>query len=226
LVLNNKNKLRRLGNLEKNILLIAETILEVLNTKEAPIKTICYTDDMYEALLGNNFSLALELNCEFIEQTNGVYEEDTVNILLNKLNSLISKYDNNYFSDNNVFDEIEDIYIEDDNEEIVVDESVLFDKYIFEVEEFAHYILNDNISLEDARIKHGLLPEVVLLIKLIYARDYYGVSKYADGDKLIDEVMKSSFVTPRVLYFINYLKENKNNFVVFNDVKKKTLIKE
>ena len=50
-----------------------------------------------------------------------------------------------------------------------------------------------------------------MLIKLIYARDYYNEGDYENGDKFIKEVEKSFLITPKVEFFINLIKETRNN---------------
>ena len=88
----------------------------------------------------------------------------------------------------------------------------LKNKKIYDIEDLAYYIKNENISLEEALKKYSLTLESLLLIKLIYVRDYYVESKYLEGDTLLREVeaYKGKFLD--VDKYIEELKINRDKY--------------
>ena len=193
--LKEKRKLRYLGITESYALFLAEKIKEVLETGKIFVPTIGNTNDMYSALMGKNFKVALNLNVDYNKENGINNNKDIINILLVKLNEIIYQIKLDY-SDM------------DDNLEYT-----MIDKDIKDACDFAYYLKEVNISLENAVKEWGLKEEVVLLIKLIYARDYYIENMIQEGDLLINEVEKNLGNSYKVLEFMNEVKKyrDKNN---------------
>lgn len=189
LVLKDRQDIRYLSLIESYILIVAETIVEILETGKLPIPTIGNTSDMYKALVGKNFKVALELNTKFIEETNKNINEDIFNLLLVKLNGYISE-------------------LKDNSEQFVAFED---NKAINDAMEMAYYIKMEEISLNEAIKSLGLKKELVLLIKLIYARDYYMEGKILEGDLLVKEVEDSLDKSYEVLSFIEEVKSYRDS---------------
>ena len=140
-LLEDKSKNQFLGNMETYILNTTESILEIIETNEIP-EVICdYSPYMYEALQGNNFRLARDINLDFIKKLNQNPKEDTLNILLD---DLIERIDNLSKK------------IEPKEENIIKNTSNLTPE-----EELASYIKEANISIPEAVKKIGILPEQV-----------------------------------------------------------------
>lgn len=89
LALEFKIKKRYLKSEETYILLTTRAIIKILETKEIPISSVNKANSLYSALEGNNFALALKINNSFIKKVGKNPEEETLNILLQKINSLI-----------------------------------------------------------------------------------------------------------------------------------------
>ena len=87
--LSSKASKRYLSNEEVYTKLIAEAILEIQTTGIIPIPTIYYTDYIYEAIIGDNFKLALELEKNFINSNKKDKNADVVYFLLLEINKLI-----------------------------------------------------------------------------------------------------------------------------------------
>lgn len=207
--LNKRRELRHLGNYDAYTLVVVEAILELEKTGIIPSSTIDDTIDIYQALSGKNYQLALKINNEFMDSVNGDKSNDIVNMLLVDLNNMI--LDMKSYSDTSVV-----------SEEV---QSFEEDKFIKEIEEFAYCLVVDGISIDQAGIKYGLMSDWILLIKLIYARDYYIEGNYEAGDKLVYEVEISNNKTNQVLSFLNKVKLNKYNYKNMVDVNKKSLNK-
>ena len=205
-ILNERQQQRHLSKLETYILLITSAIINLINTKEIPVQDITVSYDIYEALIGNNFKLALEINEEFLNYTNESKENNTVHILLLALNNLISQLEAN--------STIEETTKKSYEESTTIEEQTtsISDKEIRDIEDIAYYISSENISIEYAIRTLGILPEQALLIKLIYARDYYIESNYEQGDKLLQEVEYSLNKTPKVISLLEEIKLNRDNF--------------
>ena len=192
LVLKNRQDIRYLSLIESYILMVVETIVEVLETGKLPIPTIGNTSDMYQALMGKNFKVALELNSKFIEETNKNISEDIFNLLLVKLNG--------YISELKLEDNIEQQYF-----------ALKGNKAINDAMEMAYYLKMEEMTLDDAIKSFGLKKELVLLIKLIYARDYYIEGKILEGHLLVKEVEDSLDKSYVVLSFIEKVKSYRDS---------------
>jgi len=201
-LLQNREKQRDLSKLENYIILIVEAIIDIMLTGEVMEPAFNECNSLYEALVGNNFRLALKLNNEFLEYNNENPCDDIVNILLLKINELI-----NEIEDGKVFEE------ENEND---IDDVGIFD--VKNAEEIAYYIRSKNISIDEYVKSVGLLKKYVLLVKLVYARDYYIEGDYTNGDMLVRDVEKHFNMDDSVLEFLNEIKVNRNNYRKQNEV--------
>lgn len=192
-VLKEKRKLRYLGITESYVLFLAENIKEVLATRKISVPTIGNTSDMYNALMGKNFKVALELNDDYNKENGINNNKDILSILLEKLNKIIYEIKLDY------------------SDECDTLQDAMIDKDIKDACEFAYYIKEVNICLEDAIKEWGLKGEQVLLIKLIYAKDYYIEGKILEGNLLVKEVEDSLDKSDKVLSFIEEVKSYRNN---------------
>lgn len=86
------------------------------------------------------------------------------------------------------------------------------DRELKNYEEIAYFIKEENLLLENSIKKMGLLSETILIVKLIYARDYYIEENYENGDKLLQEVELSLNITERVKNLLIQIKNNRNNY--------------
>lgn len=84
-----KTSKRYLSNEETYIKIITETILEIQKTHVIPIPTVYYTDHIYDAIIGNNFKLALELEKRFVRTNSKNRNDDVVYFLLLEINKII-----------------------------------------------------------------------------------------------------------------------------------------
>lgn len=214
--LRNRKQQRYLTNYETYILLTAEAILKVIQTKTIPIPTINSTLDMYEALIGNNFKLALELNKEFIDYARSDNREDIINVLLIDLNMMISELKEDYDSveartksdglgTNNG---LESSSLQSDDVQKMSD----LDKDILDAQELASYIVSENMTLDVARRRLGLNLDTVLLIKLIRVRDCYisgNEENILEGDFILQEVEACEDKSEKVLKFLEEVKSYK-----------------
>lgn len=80
---------------------------------------------------------------------------------------------------------------------------------ITNLDEIYYYIEENKMSIESACQIYSLTSEQILLVKLIYARDYYTNSMYSQGDRLVSEVEKSKNKTDRVKKLLIEIRKNK-----------------
>jgi len=202
-----KKQQRYLNNNETYIYLITKSLLEITKTKIIPIPKITTTTYLYEAIKGNNFQLAETINNQFLEKMGKSKEEDSVAILLTRINARILEIKLN----------IENEIKEEHQEEIPNNQEQLKkennnqeeDKQLISAEELATYIKIQNLSIETARKQLGIIPSQILLIKLIFARDYYMEELYEYGDELVKAVEKSKDKTEIVKKYLNEVRNNK-----------------
>jgi len=210
-ILTTNKQQRYLSDIELGILQITEAILNLINYQIIPTPSDIESKDMYEAIKNNNFKLALELNEEFLEYTQQDKNENTIYVLLTKLNDLIEKQLKEYKLYQEKMKHTETIEIETQTSN-TEPEQTDFENDLKAAEELAYYISSTNIPLDVIKKKIGIIPEQVLLIKLIYARDYYIESNYDMGDKLLNEVLQSISVTPKILKIIQVIRENRDKY--------------
>lgn len=80
---------------------------------------------------------------------------------------------------------------------------------INKLKEIAYYIKENNMTIEVGIKMHNLTNEQVLIIKLIYVRDYYIEGIYEEGDRLLQEVEKEMNKTPAVISLLQEIKTNR-----------------
>lgn len=228
-MLESKIQKRFLNNQETYIYLLIKVLLEILDTKVIPIPTIASTRYLYDAIKGNNFILAQDINREFLIKIEKNKEKDLIDILLNKINTLILEIkldiENEEKEKRNTSkqDEIEDKYLLSDvrkqikyeKEEKEFKES--YQKSIEEVElsfeqEIANYIKIETITIEEAKKKLGLMPDQVLLIKLIFAKEAFIDGDEQLGNKLLKEVEQSKDKTKSVKKILTEITRNKKTY--------------
>lgn len=90
-ILCKREEQKNLSRLENYIMVVCDSILEIINTGKNPVIVVYNTDNMYDALLGNNFELAYRLNKEFLLRDGCNPDNDIVNVLLLKINNMISE---------------------------------------------------------------------------------------------------------------------------------------
>ena len=204
-ILNELKKCRYLNSNEKYIYLITESIINIKNTRIIPDVSVIDTIYLYDAIKGNNFIKAKELNEEYLIKLSKDVSNDLVNILLDRINNLILQIE---FE--SIYDDFEEDIIEEDNDNIEIihtDENT--NKELVFAEEIAYYIKSENMSIEYAKKYLGIVPSQILLIKLIYARDYFIEGLDELGNKLLKEVEKSKDKTTEVITFLNEIRRDK-----------------
>lgn len=205
-LLDKKRQKRKLSLSETFILFIAKNIIWITDNKKIPKIKVTEATTLKDALKGNNFGLALQLNKEYLQNSsndkskNYTYDKakDIVTILLVEINKLIKE----------VIEE----------RKIQIQQEV--DAFNFKrIEDIAYYIKENNINIIEAITQFSLTDEDCLLIKLIYAIDYYTEEKYKEGDALCQDVESSSDKTLVVIAKLNEVKTNKTAYK--NSLKKK-----
>lgn len=205
-IITERSNKKKLGRLETYVLLVAYAIVNLLKSKTIPEASVDVTYDMYAAIMGNNFELALELNEEHHILTESSKEDDPVNILLVKINEIIKE-----------------MKMKGD---VVKHQNILqaeLDRHIMDSEALAYYIKSENISLEDASKKFGITKETMMMIKLVYIRDYYVEGKVEEADKLLEEIEGKETLTPLIRQFINKIRSYKE---IKTEIKVRKRIKE
>lgn len=204
-ILNELKKCRYLNSNEKYISLITESIINIKNTRIIPDVSVIDTIYLYDAIKGNNFIKAKELNEEYLIKLSKDISNDLVNILLDRINNLILQIEIE-----SIYDDFEEDIIEEDNDNIEIihtDENT--NKELVFAEEIAYYIKSENMSIEYAKKYLGIVPSQILLIKLIYARDYFIEGLDELGNKLLKEVEKSKDKTTEVISFLDEIRRDK-----------------
>lgn len=180
---------RYLSNTEAYIYLITKTIIDILQTNIIPEPTITESECIYEAIKGNNFVLAKSLNDKDLKSKYPPIEVQVINILLIKLNKLIS-----------------DIKTEQYEKRI---QKMSFDDYAKEIDNKIYPLVPEDITEEEIELNTNLSEEDILIIKLIKTRRYYTEGMYLLGDAILKEVEKSKSKTPKVTKYINEIRTNK-----------------
>jgi len=89
--LDTKSKKRYLTNGETFAYLICKAIINISETHVVPPSVVDNTRNIYMAIRGNNFALALKLEKALLKQYNQALNENIVYILLSQINELISE---------------------------------------------------------------------------------------------------------------------------------------
>ena len=181
-----KKQKRYLSNKETYIFILAKSIEDIIKTGKIPEITVYKTTKLYEAIKGNNFILARRINSRTLRNEKQSLENQIIDILLRDINQLIYSMKEERST--------KEISVQDNQKEI---------------EELADYLKEENISFEEAKEKYNLTEEQILIIKLLYARNYYIEEMYLLGDVLLKEVELSKNKTPRVIKLLNEIKNNK-----------------
>lgn len=183
--ISNKHKKRYLNNKDVYIYILASSINQIITTQEIPEITTFKTKNIYEALKGNNFYLARVINNKTLRKETKSLENKIIKILLDDINQLIYNLKKEQTKINNGKENSNTL------------------------EDLAHYLYTENIPLMVAKEKYNLTDEQILLIKLIYAINYYKEEMYLFGDTLLKKVEKSENKTKIIINKINEIKENK-----------------
>lgn len=199
--IDDQRKNRYLNSREMYIYLIIESIINIKNTRIIPKINITNTAYLYDAIKGNNFIKAKQLNEEYLFKTSKDVSNDPVNMLLEKINDLILEIKLEPIDD-------EKNNLEDTNKEIHNIEEKNNKELLF-IEELAYYIKSKYISIDYAKKQLGIIPSQVLLIKLIYARDYFIEGLDELGNQLLKEVEKSKDGNIEVNKFLNEIRREK-----------------
>ena len=177
-ILKTRAELVGLSNTEENTLLVIESIIEILSTKEIPsINKEKDYSSLHDIIYNKDYELAYNLVSSYLKE----HQLDNNNILLAALVKIL-------------------LLIESINP-----------KKVSNMEELAYFIKEENISIGQAHKKYGLTLESILLIKLIYIRDYYIESKYLEGDTLLKEVEEYKGIFTEIDIYIEELKRNRDN---------------
>lgn len=233
-LLDEKRNHRYLNNQEMYAYLVTESIIDIRKTGIIPICKISNTTYLYDAIKGNNFSLAQKINRNFLKRKNKSPENDLLDMLLTKMNEIIleikldiSKKDDEIelLQKKKPFDTSqEEQRLTTEISKYTEDKINEPSKEIIFAEELAYYIKAEMMTIDEARKKLGISNSQIMLIKLIYARDYFieGIDEL--GNKLLKEVEKSKEKTSEAYELLNEIKSNKNIYKCRTDSKIKKRI--
>lgn len=222
-ILNELQQRRILNYYMDVIYLLTQKIIEISETRIIPVIKEAKTNDLYQAVLNNNFSLAKQINDLKINSSRAKLLNDKninkdpketkiIDKLLVKIDSLIKEIKESELSSPNET-------VESSNQSSLVQVKLNEEKYDYDdkemksLEELAYYLKELKFSFDLSCKKIGLLPEQILLVKLIYARDYYLEGETELGDKLLHEVEISLNITKKVTNMLNELKTKRNQRV-------------
>lgn len=181
-----KKQKRYLSNKETYIYMLSKSLEEITKTRTIPEVTINQTKNLYEAIKGNNFIVARRINSKMLKHEKRNLENQIIDTLLKEIGQLIYNLQ---------------------NEQLIIEATSQVNS--IETEELANYLQTENISFEEARQRYNLTEEQILLIKLIYARNYYIEEMYLLGDCLLKEVEGSKNKTSKVIKLLNEIRTNK-----------------
>ena len=191
-MLEEKDNKQNINSMELNMLLVARSILDIINNNELPIVDTSETDDLFEAIIQNNFKLARDINIKFLEKVNGNKENDLLNILLEDIINKIDSFK----------------VIESNKDEVEVITSIKNRKEkLSEEEELAYYIKEMNYTLDGFSKSVGLLPEQVCVIKLIYARDCFIDLDMDNGNKLLSEAEDMNIYSDKIIELYDEIRD-------------------
>lgn len=202
-LLKERSNKKKLNKLENYVLIITDAIIKIINTKQIPEKTEEITHNMYRALMGNNFELAIEINDTHHLLVGTNKDSDVIHVLLLKIIELIKQVENKNRKEQ----------LTNPNISLLPQENELtpLEKEIKITEDIAYYIESQNLSLEEATKKLGIKKDLITMIKLVYIRDYYIEGKIDLADAKLEEIEKNEKLTPLIIEFIDYIKKNKEN---------------
>ena len=120
-----------LSNYEVYILMIVKALKGVIDTRCVPAIKSKKSNNLYEALMNNDFELARKMNIRFLLKKDKYSGSDIISILLTKLTDAILVID---------YSPLTDEYLGyTGNEEL--------DNMIAQAEEYANYVMNDSSDL-------------------------------------------------------------------------------
>jgi len=215
--------LNKLNPVDKKIYLITKALIKIKQDRVIPQIEKDFPATLDEAIAMNNFEMAKKINISYLKYRERVFEEDIVYLLLEDINNTIKEIRDEqnmiaikqlmYSCNGTRKSEIVETNILDcvncSKENKVND----IDEVLLSVEDLAYSIKETGISLRDAIKIYGLFKEQVLLVKLVYVRDYYNEvteESYLMGDELLQEVENDMFKTEEIENIIVSLKEKRN----------------
>ena len=229
-LLEEKRKHRYLNNQEMYACLVVESIINIKKTGIIPIPKTISTTYMYDAIKNNNYVLAQKLNREFLKRKHKSHEKDLLDMLLTKINYIMLKIKLDIENEESQIKSSEEkqmsVVIEENNDKLKVEENNEINETEEEkteellfAEELAYYIKTEKISINEAKKKLGINNSQVLLIKLIYARDYFSEGMETLGNEMLKEVEKSKEKTNTVIALLNEIRRNKKFYKNRTDIK-------
>ena len=120
--LEEKQRRHNLSLTDSYTLKLVNEIINILETKKVPEKTIFQSEKLFEAIDGNNYELALSLSESYNSKNNINSSENTINLLLLDICSLIKQ---NSLTTQESINVVEDEIVVDPEEEILPEEPVL-----------------------------------------------------------------------------------------------------
>lgn len=213
---------RRISYYMNVIYQLTKKIIDISETRIIPEVSKGKTNDLYQAILKNNFSLAKQLNdlkinssySKPIDEKNiNKYLKETkiIDKLLTKIDNLIKEIKESKLSSKGVA-------VETSNSSLLAQVKSTEEKYDYDdkemksLEELAYYLKDLKFPFELSCKKIGLIPEQIVFVKLIYVRDYYTEGNFCEGDKIINEIESSFILSKRAVYYLNIVKANRNNY--------------
>lgn len=218
--------LLQLGNKDSKALL-----LRYLEEPSKPIDKKVMQEEITKSYLDGNYELSIDMNLKLIKSVYSIdprlyailglsyLHTDNLELAIKFLSIAKGSYEASGRIDYR-FDKLIEYLNEEPSEENTIKINNFIEKFnsslqncnIDKLKELAYYTKENNISLDEARIKYGLIEEQVLLIKLIYARDYYIDGLNSLGAKLLKEVERSKDKTPLVKSMLNEIIKSKNTY--------------
>lgn len=175
---------RQLTIKETNIILLADALIKTIRGEEIYTSNNIKTYSVSKALIYGDYSNALKNHFRNVNMANDI-DNDIVTILLLDLCSLLEQ--NNKKEASKEFNDIE------------------------EAREYANYIIENNISIDDAIKQWGLNPKFNLLVKIAYAEYCYNNASYLVGDKLLQEVSLSKYFDKDIETILKEVRSNITN---------------
>lgn len=209
-----RKKSRYITKWEISILSLCETIVDGEKEKCIHYKDYKAKDAIrvvYDAIAVHDYKLALEINDEFIEYRNADRDSDVLNILLTKINDMIEVFENNKLDNEEKYfvQEEELVYVENNDEvtdNIPKENMSYMDSLIKDAEEWAEYISGLDCGIDQGIKKTNLLIKFSLMVRLVFARDFYLQGNIEMGDKYLLQVENYYETDCYVLSFLEDVK--------------------
>lgn len=120
--LEEKQKRHDLSLTDSYTLRLVNELMNIQESHQIPEKTVFQSEKLFEAIDGNNYELALNLSESYNNKNNINSSENTINLLLSDMYSLIKQHS---LSTQKIVDVIEDELVVDPEEEILYEEPIL-----------------------------------------------------------------------------------------------------